>query len=257
MEIGNEISQKIRSAIKAKLVELGAYVDEELPDYIMEVKGKRAREVESGTEIDSRVVEYEPESVASSVEEEKSVESGSQGIPEILDVEPDEFVLDPDLEAVDSSMLFEEDKRLVDMKEKQKDKTRFVVTLDGVDEEEYETSMMESQETILEGESMGAPMEVDPVALASGKEAVALSMHRPPPKVQQFSINLKDSDEEAEPMQEEATPLMRAKMMESCKNKERSCPFFHPTLPGKDKLKWQAGKTTAASAEAAAPTLVK
>ncbi|KAK7479764.1 hypothetical protein BaRGS_00028944 [Batillaria attramentaria] len=35
MEIGNEISQKIRSAIKAKLVELGAYVDEELPDYIM------------------------------------------------------------------------------------------------------------------------------------------------------------------------------------------------------------------------------
>lgn len=35
MEIGTEISQKIRSAIKAKLVELGAYVDEELPDYIM------------------------------------------------------------------------------------------------------------------------------------------------------------------------------------------------------------------------------
>ncbi|XP_050404714.1 zinc finger CCCH domain-containing protein 14 isoform X2 [Patella vulgata] len=35
MEIGTEISHKIRSAIKAKLVELGAYVDEELPDYIM------------------------------------------------------------------------------------------------------------------------------------------------------------------------------------------------------------------------------
>lgn len=35
MEIGNEISHKIRSAIKAKLVELGAYEDEELPDYIM------------------------------------------------------------------------------------------------------------------------------------------------------------------------------------------------------------------------------
>ncbi|XP_067680315.1 zinc finger CCCH domain-containing protein 14-like [Haliotis asinina] len=35
MEIGSEISHKIRSAIKAKLVELGAYVDEELPDYIM------------------------------------------------------------------------------------------------------------------------------------------------------------------------------------------------------------------------------
>ncbi|KAL4237740.1 hypothetical protein ACF0H5_002453 [Mactra antiquata] len=35
MEIGNEISQKIRSAIKAKLIEQGAYVDDELPDYIM------------------------------------------------------------------------------------------------------------------------------------------------------------------------------------------------------------------------------
>ncbi|XP_052275626.1 uncharacterized protein LOC127874958 isoform X1 [Dreissena polymorpha] len=35
MEIGTEISQKIRSAIKAKLIELGAYVDDELPDYIM------------------------------------------------------------------------------------------------------------------------------------------------------------------------------------------------------------------------------
>ncbi|RXN32275.1 zinc finger CCCH domain-containing 14-like isoform X2 [Labeo rohita] len=35
MEIGTEISKKIRSAIKGKLQELGAYVDEELPDYIM------------------------------------------------------------------------------------------------------------------------------------------------------------------------------------------------------------------------------
>ncbi|XP_033127920.1 zinc finger CCCH domain-containing protein 14-like [Anneissia japonica] len=35
MDIGNEISHKIRDAIKAKLVDLGAYVDEELPDYIM------------------------------------------------------------------------------------------------------------------------------------------------------------------------------------------------------------------------------
>ena len=33
--LGTEVSSKIRSAIKAKLVELGAYVDEELPDYIM------------------------------------------------------------------------------------------------------------------------------------------------------------------------------------------------------------------------------
>ncbi|XP_075049736.1 zinc finger CCCH domain-containing protein 14 isoform X2 [Mixophyes fleayi] len=35
MEIGTEISRKIRMAIKGKLQELGAYVDEELPDYIM------------------------------------------------------------------------------------------------------------------------------------------------------------------------------------------------------------------------------
>lgn len=35
MEIGTEISKKIRGAIKSKLQELGAYIDEELPDYIM------------------------------------------------------------------------------------------------------------------------------------------------------------------------------------------------------------------------------
>lgn len=44
MEVGTEISQKIRSAIKAKLLELGAYVDDELPDYIMVmVANKRSR----------------------------------------------------------------------------------------------------------------------------------------------------------------------------------------------------------------------
>ena len=35
MEIGSEISEKIQLAIKAKLVEINAYVDDELPDYIM------------------------------------------------------------------------------------------------------------------------------------------------------------------------------------------------------------------------------
>ena len=35
MEIGTEISQKIKTAIKTKLVEFGSYVDDELPDYIM------------------------------------------------------------------------------------------------------------------------------------------------------------------------------------------------------------------------------
>uniref|UniRef100_A0A1B6H900 Zinc finger CCCH domain-containing protein 14 n=1 Tax=Homalodisca liturata TaxID=320908 RepID=A0A1B6H900_9HEMI len=33
--IGAEVTQKIRSAIKAKLMEIGVYVDEELPDYVM------------------------------------------------------------------------------------------------------------------------------------------------------------------------------------------------------------------------------
>lgn len=31
----NEIRNKIKAAVKAKLQEMGAYVDEELPDYIM------------------------------------------------------------------------------------------------------------------------------------------------------------------------------------------------------------------------------
>ncbi|CAB3984144.1 zinc finger CCCH domain-containing 14-like [Paramuricea clavata] len=35
MEIGTEISQKVKTAIKTKLVEFGSYVDDELPDYIM------------------------------------------------------------------------------------------------------------------------------------------------------------------------------------------------------------------------------
>jgi hypothetical protein len=33
--ITNEIRNKIKCAVKAKLQEIGAYVDEELPDYIM------------------------------------------------------------------------------------------------------------------------------------------------------------------------------------------------------------------------------
>lgn len=45
MEIGNEISQQIRGAIKTKLKELGSYVDEELPDYIMVMlANKRSKE---------------------------------------------------------------------------------------------------------------------------------------------------------------------------------------------------------------------
>lgn len=35
LNLGSEVSAKIRAAIKAKLIELNVYVDEELPDYIM------------------------------------------------------------------------------------------------------------------------------------------------------------------------------------------------------------------------------
>ena len=35
MDVGSEISSKIQLAIKAKLIEINAYVDDELPDYIM------------------------------------------------------------------------------------------------------------------------------------------------------------------------------------------------------------------------------
>ncbi|GLV35326.1 DnaJ-like-60 [Carabus blaptoides fortunei] len=42
--IGTEVGQKMRSAIRAKLMELGCYVDDELPDYIMVmVANKRTR----------------------------------------------------------------------------------------------------------------------------------------------------------------------------------------------------------------------
>lgn len=42
--IGSEIGQKMRSAIKAKLTEIGCYVDDELPDYVMVmVANKRTR----------------------------------------------------------------------------------------------------------------------------------------------------------------------------------------------------------------------
>ncbi|XP_047099683.1 zinc finger CCCH domain-containing protein 14 isoform X1 [Schistocerca piceifrons] len=42
--IGGEISSKIRAAIKSKLMEMGAYVDEELPDYVMVmVANKRSK----------------------------------------------------------------------------------------------------------------------------------------------------------------------------------------------------------------------
>ncbi|XP_030200760.1 zinc finger CCCH domain-containing protein 14 isoform X3 [Gadus morhua] len=51
MEIGTEISKKIRAAIKGKLQELGAYVDEELPDYIMVMVANKKTSQQMGDDL--------------------------------------------------------------------------------------------------------------------------------------------------------------------------------------------------------------
>ncbi|KAH9502713.1 hypothetical protein Btru_069586 [Bulinus truncatus] len=51
MEVSTEISQKIRSAIKAKLMELGAYVDDELPDYIMVMVANKKSRVQMSNDL--------------------------------------------------------------------------------------------------------------------------------------------------------------------------------------------------------------
>ncbi|XP_076004864.1 zinc finger CCCH domain-containing protein 14 isoform X2 [Genypterus blacodes] len=51
MEIGAEISKKIRAAIKGKLQELGAYIDEELPDYIMVMVANKKTSQQMGDDL--------------------------------------------------------------------------------------------------------------------------------------------------------------------------------------------------------------
>ncbi|CAL8233994.1 unnamed protein product, partial [Arctogadus glacialis] len=51
MEIGTEISKKIRAAIKGKLQELGAYIDEELPDYIMVMVANKKTSQQMGDDL--------------------------------------------------------------------------------------------------------------------------------------------------------------------------------------------------------------
>ena len=41
MQANAEISHKVRLAIKTKLTELGAYVDDELPDYVLVMVANR------------------------------------------------------------------------------------------------------------------------------------------------------------------------------------------------------------------------
>ncbi|KAL6954165.1 hypothetical protein U1Q18_047496 [Sarracenia purpurea var. burkii] len=49
--IAAEVSQKLKSAIKAKLMELGAYVDEELPNYVMVMVTNRRSKAEMDREL--------------------------------------------------------------------------------------------------------------------------------------------------------------------------------------------------------------
>merc|ERR1711935_202116 len=44
--LSSEVSEKIRAAISAKLKELGAYVDDELPDYIMVLVANRKNQAQ-------------------------------------------------------------------------------------------------------------------------------------------------------------------------------------------------------------------
>merc|ERR1712079_619950 len=44
--LSSEVSEKIRAAISAKLKELGAYVDDELPDYIMVLVANKKNQAE-------------------------------------------------------------------------------------------------------------------------------------------------------------------------------------------------------------------
>ncbi|XP_076450518.1 zinc finger CCCH domain-containing protein 14-like isoform X2 [Babylonia areolata] len=203
------------------------------------------------SEIDSRVVECEPEVVGSPVARSMS-ESGSQGVPALLeDMDQEEFLLDQDvLELTESSTgLLEEDYRQALIKEKPKDRTRFVVTLDGVDTDQYNAGAME---TAVE-EFVAEEMEVDklqpvktslppppPVPVLAQSQFAPLLSKEPapvlisPPKIQPLNISLKDSDEEGDAMEVEMTPLKKAKMMERCKFwpacvNGSACDYHHPT----------------------------
>lgn len=191
------------------------------------------KEAKKDIPIDSRVVEYEPEITDMSTDNKSSgsegSSSGSQGVPEILeDIESEEFILDPDeTDIADDIEVYKEDQRNVNVKleDKQKDKTRFVVTLDGVDNEQYE---------ILEDMNETSKKQVDVVM----ETETEVSQHKKPPvppKIQPFSISLKDSDEEGEPMEEDAAPLKKVKMMERCKFwpacvNGSACEYHHPTV---------------------------
>ena len=202
-----------------------------------------ARDAKKGSglvEIDSRVVEYEPEVVASPAENVS--ESGSQGVPILLeDMEQEEFILDVLEPTEPSAPVYEEDLRQAMMKEKPKDKTRFVVTLDGVDTDQYEMETADiehAQEMAGVEESqlsaITAAMAVPSPAVVGFPAQVPPPMMAPP-KIQPLNISLKDSDEEGEPMEAEPTPLKQAKMMERCKFwpacvNGSACSFHHPTV---------------------------
>ena len=201
---------------------------------------KRPKKMGDATEIDSRVVEYEPEMVASPAEEKSPSESGSQGVPILLeDIDHDEFVLDQDVvELTESSAPSEEDLRQTMMKEKPKDKTRFVVTLDGVNSDHYEMEVTEGgrfEEAMAAVQPSGANQEPAAAPLPTSQPKEPPTTKLSPPKIQPLNINLKDSDEEGEAMEVESTPLKKSKMMERCKFwpacvNGAACDYHHPTI---------------------------
>ncbi|KAK7098921.1 zinc finger CCCH domain-containing protein 14-like [Littorina saxatilis] len=203
---------------------------------------RKQKKSADGNVIDSRFVEYELEMVPSPTEEVRS-ESGSQGVPILLeDMDQDELLLDQDVIELDASpppspAAKEEDLRQSMVKEKAKDKTRFVVTLDGVDSVHYEMEVTEGgryeEKMVMSG--------VQPSVLSQTPAAAAPQLKDPPiikspPKIQPMNINLKDSDEEGEEMEaEEATPLTQAKIAERCKFwpacvNGAACEYHHPTV---------------------------
>jgi hypothetical protein len=176
-----------------------------------------------GSHIDSRVVEYEPEMVPSpAVDDEKCSDTGSQGVPLLLeDMDQDQFLLDQDVIDVDADL-----RQTLNKEPKVKDKTRFVVTLDGVDEDQYQLmEVSEGSERMEEELGAVSASRALPVSQA-GKVAPPITslsrsgsqqslpqastpVLRSPPKIQAVNISLKDSDDEGEGAMEteDITPL--------------------------------------------------
>ncbi|XP_046355897.2 zinc finger CCCH domain-containing protein 14-like [Haliotis rufescens] len=184
-----------------------------------------ASDSDPGIEVET-VVEEE-DGVGGGVEEE--TEQEAEAIPVILEEEAsDEFrhVLDTEVGAVSQVQGRLQQQQQEVMAEEEGDgnsrvvkdnskNTKFIVTLDGVDPDQYDS------------------MEVDMDDAAADSTRVMEMMSRvAPPRIKPFSINLKDSDDEEDPS---ITPLKKAKMAEKCRFwpacvNGNACEYHHPTV---------------------------